>query len=100
MAKFINRKPSLALYEAILQLKDLDECRQFFEDVCTVTEMRAMEQRYDVAVLLSQGKIYNDILHQTGASSATISRVSRVLNFGTGVLKSYAKADSERVNQE
>ena len=91
MAKFENKEPSLALYEAILQLNDLDECRKFFEDVCTVAEMRSMEQRYDVAVLLSQGKIYNDILNQTGASSATISRVSRMLSSGTGVLKSYAE---------
>lgn len=94
MAKFINREQSLALYEAILQLKDIDECVKFFEDVATVTEMRSMEQRYDVAVLLSEGKIYNDILSQTGASSATISRVSRMLNFGTGVLKSYAEKDA------
>ncbi|MGN1014789.1 MAG: YerC/YecD family TrpR-related protein [Butyricicoccus sp.] len=93
MAKFTNREPSLALYRAILQLKDLEECQKFFEDVCTVTEMRSMEQRYDVAVLLSQGKIYNDILSQTGASSATISRVSRMLNSGTGVLKSYAEKE-------
>lgn len=93
MAKFTNREPSLALYETILKLKDIDECRKFFEDVCTVTEMRSMEQRYDVAVLLSQGKIYNDILSQTGASSATISRVSRMLSFGTGVLKSYVEQE-------
>jgi TrpR-related protein YerC/YecD len=99
MAKFVNREPSLALYEAILQLKDLDECRKFFEDVCTVTEMRSMEQRYDVAVLLSQGKIYNDILQETGASSATISRVSRMLNFGTGVLKGYVEKQQEKSNE-
>ena len=95
MPKFMNREPSLALYKAILQLKDLDECQKIFEDVCTVTEMRSMEQRYDVAVLLSQGKIYHDILNQTGASSATISRVSRMLSFGTGVLKSYAEQELE-----
>lgn len=77
----------MALYESIVRLQDVEQCRRFFEDLCTVTEMRAMEQRFDVAVLLSQGHIYNDILSRTGASSATISRVSRMLNAGTGVLR-------------
>lgn len=70
------------LYEAILTLKDIDECHQFFEDLCTVAELRAMEQRLEVALLLSDGMIYNDILERTGASSATISRVNRALNYG------------------
>jgi TrpR-related protein YerC/YecD len=70
------------LYETILELKDLDECYRFFQDLCTVSELRAMEQRFDVAVLLQKGMIYNDILDQTGASSATISRVNRALNYG------------------
>ncbi len=100
MPKFMNREQSLALYEAILQLNDIDECVKFFEDVATVTEMRSMEQRYDVAVLLSKGKIYNDILSETGASSATISRVSRMLNFGTGVLKSYAEQDAKKTDDK
>ena len=70
------------LYETILELKDLDECRRFFSDLCTVAELRAMEQRFEVAPLLSDGMIYNDILERTGASSATISRVNRSLNYG------------------
>ena len=70
------------LYEAILSLKDLDECCKFFDDLCTVTELQAMEQRYQVAALLSEGMIYNDILENTGASSATISRVNRSLSYG------------------
>ena len=82
-----NRKkrsnPDHELYRAILELKDLDECYNFFVDLCTVSEMKAMEQRYEVARLLDQGMIYNDILEQTGASSATISRVNRSLNYGT-----------------
>ena len=53
-----------------------------FQDLCTVSELRAMEQRFDVAVLLQKGMIYNEILEQTGASSATISRVNRALNYG------------------
>ena len=69
-----NKKPrSDDMYEAILTLKTVEECKRFFDDLCTVTELQAMEQRYQVAVYLSQGMIYNDILERTGASSATIS---------------------------
>ena len=82
MAKAGRKERSLALYETILKLKDLDECCKFFDDLCTVTELQAMEQRYQVAVYLSQGMIYNDILERTGASSATISRVNRSLQYG------------------
>ena len=82
-----NRKkhsnPDHELYRAILQLNSVEECYNFFVDLCTVSEMKAMEQRYEVAKLLNQGMIYNDILEQTGASSATISRVNRSLNYGT-----------------
>ena len=72
------------LFKAILSLKNLDECRRFFQDLCTVSELRAMEQRMEVALLLNDGLIYNDILERTGASSATISRVNRSLSYGTG----------------
>lgn len=78
-----NKKPrSEQMYRAILQLKTEDECMKFFDDLCTVTELQAMEQRFQVAVLLEQGLTYNDILEQTGASSATISRVNRSLQYG------------------
>ncbi len=80
----MRKEPSLALYKTIVQLKDEAECYRFFRDLCTVPELRAMEQRYDVAVLLQQGMIYNDILEKTGASSATISRVNRSLRDGCG----------------
>ena len=70
------------LFEAILALKDQEECRAFFQDLCTVAELRAMAQRLEVAQLLDQGLIYNDILQRTGASSATISRVNRALQYG------------------
>ena len=73
---------STALYEAILRLGSLEECIRFFDDLCTVSELQAMEQRYQVAVYLSQGMIYSDILERTGASSATISRVNRSLQYG------------------
>jgi TrpR-related protein YerC/YecD len=70
------------LYQAILMLENLDDCYHFFQDLCTVAELRAMEQRFEVAILLSEGMIYNDILERTGASSATISRVNRSLQYG------------------
>lgn len=75
--------PESAMYRAILELKDPQECYDFFVDLCTVTELKAMEQRFEVARLLNEGLIYTDILEQTGASSATISRVNRSLNYGT-----------------
>lgn len=79
-----NKKPrNEQMYQAILQLKNEEECMKFFDDLCTVSELQAMEQRFQVAVLLEQGLIYNDILEQTGASSATISRVNRSLQYGT-----------------
>ena len=79
-----NKKPrSDDMYEAILTLKTVDKCKRFFAHLCTVTDLQAMEQRYQVAVYLSQGMIYNDILERTGASSATISRVNRSLQYGS-----------------
>ena len=87
MPKVVSKERSMALYESILQLKDLDECCAFFDDLCTVGELRAMEQRFDVAQLLEQGMVYTDILEKTGASSATISRVNRIFSFGTGCLQ-------------
>lgn len=78
-----NKKPrGEEMYRAILTLETVEECMNFFSDLCTVTELQAMEQRYEVAVLLDKGLIYNDILEKTGASSATISRVNRSLQYG------------------
>ena len=80
-----NRKPrNEEMYKAILTLQTVEEAMSFFDDLCTVTELQAMEQRYQVAALLNDGLIYNDILEQTGASSATISRVNRSLQYGAG----------------
>ena len=72
------------LYRAILALETEEECYAFFQDLCTIAELRSMEQRYEVATLLSEGMVYSDILERTGASSATISRVNRALLNGTG----------------
>ena len=70
------------LFDAILQLKNEDECYQFFEDLCTVNELKAMSQRLVVAKMLSEGRVYSDIVKSTGASTATISRVKRSLDYG------------------
>lgn len=91
----------MGLYQTILQLKNEEECYKFFQDLCTVSELRAMEQRYDVAVLLKKGMIYNDILRETGASSATISRVNRALNYGyEGYQQVFARLFPEGDKQE
>ena len=84
MARITKKEKSDGLYRAILTLRNEEEVYDFFQDLCTVTELRAMEQRFEVAALLKQGMIYNDILARTGASSATISRVNRSLAFGHG----------------
>ena len=72
------------LFEAILTLKDKEECYRFFEDVCTVKEILAIAQRYEVALLLTQKMTYLGIAKATGASTATISRVNRSLQYGRG----------------
>lgn len=77
-----NADRNIDMYRAILTLKDVDECMRFFDDLCSVGELRSMEQRFHVAMLLNKGHIYNSILEKTGASSATISRVNRSLQYG------------------
>ena len=70
------------LFEAVLQLRTIEECYNFFEDLCTVPELKALSQRLLVARMLSENKVYSDIVAQTGASTATISRVNRSLQYG------------------
>jgi len=70
------------LFEAILLLENTEECYNFFEDICTVSEIKAMSQRLEVAKMLKSGCTYTDIARKTGASTATISRVNRCLNYG------------------
>ena len=84
MSKFLDKQSSDALYRAIVCIQDEEECRKFLEDLCTVSELKAMAQRIDVAILLDKGLIYSEILDKTGASSATISRVNRCLHYGAG----------------
>lgn len=68
--------------EAILALKTKEECYDFFEDLCTIPELKAMSQRLQVAKMLSENRVYSDIVKETGASTATISRVNRSLIYG------------------
>ena len=70
------------LFKAILSLETMDECYNFFDDLCTVPELKALSQRLEVARMLSEGRVYSDIVAKTGASTATISRVNRSLNYG------------------
>ena len=89
MAKIAKKEKNDGLYRALLTFKTEEEVYSFFQDLCTVTELRAMEQRFEVACMLNKGMIYNDILEKTGASSATISRVNRSLSGGNGGYEAY-----------
>ena len=77
----MNLKP---LFEAILKLENIEECYCFFEDLCTISEIKAMSQRLEVAKMLMAGDTFNTIVEKTGASTATISRVNRCINYGAG----------------
>ena len=82
MSKKIHTEAVDHLFEAILSLKDKEECYTFFEDVCTINELMSLSQRFEVARMLRQKKTYLEISEKTGASTATISRVNRSLIYG------------------
>ena len=82
MNKKIKTEAVDYLFEAILTLRNKEECYSFFEDVCTVNELLSLSQRYEVAKMLREKKTYIEIAERTGASTATISRVNRALNYG------------------
>ncbi len=82
MNKKIKTEAVDHLFQAILTLKNIEECYTFFEDVCTVNELLSLSQRYEVAKMLREEKTYLEIASRTGASTATISRVNRSLNYG------------------
>lgn len=82
MGKTIHTEAVDQLFEAILSLKDKEECYIFFEDVCTINELLSLSQRFEVAKMLQQKKTYLEISEKTGASTATISRVNRSLAYG------------------
>ena len=72
------------LFQSFMNLESIDECYAYFEDLCTIKELSDMSQRLDTAILLSEGKSYQQILEQVDISTATIGRVSKCLNYGTG----------------
>ena len=79
---WIQKLDDKKLYEAILSLKNKEECYTFFEDICTINELLSLSQRFEVAKMLREQKTYLEIAEKTGASTATISRVNRSLNYG------------------
>ena len=81
------------LYSALLELKTPEECYRFLQDVCSYSELSAMEQRYNIAEMLVDKRIYTEIMDKTGASSATVSRVNRMLNYGTGSVAESVRED-------
>ena len=84
MEKKLKDKNTDLFFDAILHLKTIDECYDFFEELCTVNELKSISQRIVVAKMLREKKVYSDIVDETGASTATVSRVNRSLQYGCG----------------
>jgi len=89
-----------SLFRAVLHLNDIEECYKFFEDICTISEIKAMAQRLEVARMLDLGRTYVEISLKTGASTATISRVNRCLNYGADgyrmILDRFKEEDADK----
>lgn len=104
MSKSIRNASVDYLFEAILSLKDKEECYHFFDDICTVNELLSLSQRFEVAAMLRDKKTYLEIAEKTGASTATISRVNRSLNYGNDgydmVFKRIPELKSETAENE
>ena len=88
------------LFNTIMKINDLETCYRFFEDLCTVKEIRAMAQRFEVARLLLLKKTYSEIEQTTGASTATISRINRTLQYGADGYQRVLAFDEEKKNPE
>lgn len=84
MEKKLKDKNTDLFFDAILHLETIDECHDFFEDLCTVNELKSISQRIVVAKMLREKKVYSEIVDETGASTATVSRVNRSLQYGCG----------------
>ncbi len=96
MSKNIRTDAVNYLFDSILSLKDREECYTFFEDICTVNELLSLSQRLEVAKMLREGSTYLEIAEKTGASTATISRVNRSLNYGNdGYDMVFARVDEK-----
>ena len=104
MSKKLRTEAVDHLFDAILSLENREECYTFFEDVCTINELLSISQRYEVAKLLREGQTYLDISNATGASTATISRVNRSLNYGNDgydlVLERVNEQEAENKNNQ
>ena len=104
MSKNIKNASVDYLFEAILSLKDKEECYTFFEDICTVNELLSLSQRFEVAYMLRAKKTYLEIAEKTGASTATISRVNRSLNYGNDgydmAFSRISKLPEDEINEE
>ena len=101
MSKKVRTEAVDHLFEAILSLKGKEECYIFFEDICTVNELLSLSQRFEVAGMLRTQKTYLDIAEKTGASTATISRVNRSLNYGNdGYDMVFSRIGYEKNNKE
>lgn len=87
------------LFKAILSLQTVEECYKLFEDLCTIVELQSISQRYEVAQLLQKGTKYGDIVAATGASTTTISRVNRCLNYGSGGYKLVLEREAENADK-
>lgn len=87
LPKSLQNEKTEVLFKAILSLETTDDCYAFFDDLCTIKELTAMVQRYEVADLLNQGLTFNEISERTGASPATIARVNKCLQYGEGYKK-------------
>ena len=98
MANFQNESTK-RLFDVIANLKDEKECEMFFEDLCTIKEIQDMAQRLETAVLLNSGENYQNISAKVGVSSATISRVNRCLNYGSGGYKSVVDKIAEKKDE-
>ena len=100
MGKKIRTEEVDHLFEAILCLKNKEECYTFFEDVCTINELLSLSQRFEVAKMLTDKRTYLDISEKTGASTATISRVNRSLNYGNDGYEMVFKRMAEKTEEE
>ena len=101
MTKDFHSKSLEMLFDAILTLENKEECYRFFEDICTINEMQAMAQRFEVAGLLREKETYQNIFKETGASTATISRVNRFINYGNGGYQLvWDRLDEKNKNEE
>ena len=80
--KELNNESTDNLMKAVLKLETMEECYNFFEDLCTIAEIKSLSQRLEVAQMLTDKKVYSDIAAETGASTATISRVNKCINYG------------------